>query len=1124
MRKTIKVILMTLSFCCLTATLYSQSISLKMSDVAVKDAIMLLQEKTGYSFVYEVKDIDTQLKISIKAKESTIDEVVKQIIAGQKVSYVIQGKNIILTRKLTSTNLPSENTEIIKKKITGVVYDDMGEPVIGASVSIKNKTIGSITNIYGQFELPDVSLNDILQVSFIGMETNQMTVSSFSPIKVTLTQSSHVLEEVVAVGYGSMKKSDLTGSVATIKVDPLQAAQINSVDKLLSGRTAGIEVISGSGAPGAAINVKIRGTGTLSGNTQPLYVVDGIMINTSDQEVRSGITNGNYSQESQNGLTAINPQDIESIEVLKDASATAIYGSRGANGVVLITTKKGKTPKARIVFTTNTDVAQVSKKLPVLNNSDFALYYNELCKSLSLPLKYSTTSTGLDSLVTVDWQDYALRTSVSSNYRLSVSGKNDNTNYFIAGGFSNYEGVIKNTWQKKGDLRINVIQDINPKLKLTSNTGINFLGSNWSQGTTRIGNANSSIVRSMLSKNPIIGMFENDPMQDENLGFQSPRTFFEEFEDKSKEFRVISSLNIDYNLSKYLSYRLSVGGDYRNKIRQQFQGPGLYIGSLSNGICSWSGLEYYAFTIDNLLNFNFNIDRNNKFSGTIGCTYDSNINQVSTMTSTDFITDVLKSDGINLGNTLVPGVLTKSQVSIASALFRINYNLKEKYLLTFTGRTDGSSKFTEKERFGFFPSAALAWRVNQEKFLKRVNELSNLKIRAGWGQTGVQSIGAYQTKALYANQQMPNAGDVLSVGLTPVRIPNEMLTWETSNQLNVGLDMGMWNNRFSFTIDAYDKKSVDLLQNFPVAPSSGFTTMALNFGSIQNRGIEVSVDGIIIDNKFKWSVGGNITINRNKLVSLGLPVTSWGNMNMSAYAGQGISTGYLQSPANIFAEGYPVGMFWGLKTAGIYQTGDTEDQTYNGKKVVPGDVKFVDLDGNKIIDSRDYTFIGNPNPDFTYGFNTKFSYQGVKLEMLFNGVQGRDICNANLIYEEYTGASLGNNIRKDTWVNAWRPDAQSTSYPRIGYPTPSSLTDRLIEDGSYLRLANVTLSYEVPISKKVFNNLSVFISGSNLLLITKYKGFDPEVSSYTFDNTRIGIDWNSYPATKSISAGLNVVF
>lgn len=1094
--------------------------NIKMNNVTVQDLV----DKLGTDFKYSFFIVDEQVgktKVTVDIKNATVTQILDLAFKDKEISYTINGKSITITTKKKSQSSASPS-----KKITGLVYDEMGEPVIGASVSIKNKTIGSITNFNGQFELSGVSLNDILQISFIGMENKQMTINSFSPVKITLSQSSYVLDEVVAVGYGSMKKSDLTGSVATVKVDPLQAAQINTVDKLLSGRAAGIEVITGSGAPGGAINVKIRGTGTLSGNTQPLYVVDGIMISTSDQEVRSGITNGNYSQESQNGLTAINPQDIESIEVLKDASATAIYGSRGANGVVLITTKKGKTPKARIVFNTNTEVAQISKKINVFNNSEYALYYNELCKSLTppQPVKYPTMTSGLDSLVTIDWQDYTLRTGVSSNYRLSVSGKNDNTNYFIAGGYSNYNGVIKNTWQQKGDLRINIIQDINPKLKLTSNTGINFLGSNWTQGTTRIGNANSSIVRAMLSKNPIVGMYENDPTQDEFVAFQSPKTFFEEFEDKSKEFRVISALNVDYNISKYLSYRLSLGGDYRNKIRQQFQGPGLYVGSLSNGISSWSALEYYAFTIDNLLNFNFKFDRNNKFTGTVGCTYDSNINEVTTITSTDFFTDVLKSNGLNLGNTLVPGIITKSQVSIASALFRINYNLKEKYLLTLTGRTDGSSKFSKNEKFGFFPSAAFAWRVNQERFLRKVKELSNLKFRGGWGQTGVQSIGAYQTKLLYMTQLMPNASDALSLGVIPSRIPNEMLTWETSNQFNIGLDLGMWNNRFSLTIDAYSKKSVDLLQNFPVAPSSGFSTMAINFGSIQNKGVEVSFDGIIIDKKLKWSVGGNITFNRNKLISLGLPVTAWGNVKMSAYAGQGISTGYLQTPANIFAEGYPVGMFWGLKTNGIYQTEDTEDLTYNGKKIVPGDVKFVDIDGNKIIDSGDNTFIGNPNPDFTYGLNTKLSYNGIKLEMLFNGVQGRDICNANLVFEEYSGAVLNNNIRKDVWINAWRPDAQTNLYPRLGYATPQNLTDRLIEDGSYFRLSNVTLSYEIPISKRIFNNLSVFLSGSNLWLLTKYKGFDPEVSSYTFDNTRIGIDWNSYPATKSITAGLNVVF
>ena len=1092
--------------------------NVKLTNVTVQQLV----DKLGAEFNYSFFIVDSQAGkeiVSVDLKNATINQILDRAFNGKEITYTIKAKDITIALK-KQQSIPKN----VNKRITGFVIDEMGEPIIGASISVKNKSMGTISNMSGQFELLGVNMEDILQISFIGLESKTITLNSFSPLKVTLNRANRVLDEVVAVGYGSMKKSDLTGAVSTIKVNPLQAAQITSVDKLLSGQTAGIDVVSGGGSPGAAIDVRIRGTGTLSGNTQPLYVVDGILISTADQEVKAGITNGNYSQENQNGLTAINPQDIESIEILKDASATAIYGSRGANGVVLITTKKGKTTKARFSFTTNTEVSQISNKLPVFTTSDFAKYYNELSVALGQPTKYPTTQSGLDSLVTIDWQNYTLRTAISTNYRLNASGKTDNTNYFVAAGYSDYEGIIKNTWMKKGDLRINLIQDLNPNLKITSNTGISFVGNNWTQGTTRIGNQNSSIVRSMLMKSPILGVNIDDSGQDAFFNFQSPKTFFDEFEDKSSEFRAISSLNLDWNISKNFSYRLSLGGDYRNKIRQQYQGPDLYIGSISNGIASWSSLEYYSYTIDNLLNFNFKLSRDHKINGTIGLTYDSNINQVSTMTSTNFFTGVLKSDGLVLGSTLYPDYISKSQISVASALFRLNYNFKEKYLLTLTGREDGSSKFSTNHKFGFFPSVALAWRVNQEKFLRNFKELSNLKFRAGWGQTGVQSIAAYQTKLLYSTLQMPNSADGLTNGVATVRIPNDNLTWETSDQLNIGLDLGLWNNRVNFTVDAYNKKSINLLQNFPVAPSNGFTTMAVNFGSIQNRGLELNADAKIFDGKFKWSLGGNITFNRNALVNLGLPVAQWGIEKMSAYAGQGVSTGFLQAPANIFAEGHPVGMFWGLKTAGIYQSTDKEDLTYNGKKIVPGDIKYVDLDGNHIIDSGDYTFIGNPNPNFSYGLNTKLSYMNINLDVQINGVSGRDICNANLVFEEYTGGSLNNNIRRDAWVNAWRADSPSNLYPRLGYPTPTSLSDRLIEDGSYLRLQNVTLSYQIPVDKKIFNNLSVFITGNNLLLLTKYKGFDPEVSSYTFDNNRIGIDWNSYPATKSITVGLTAAF
>ena len=1110
-----------------SANSYSQKTKLdvNLSNTTIMGLFEYIERNSDFVFLYRSEDFNTSKKVNIELKEATVYQILDQALKGENVAYNVYERQVVIRKMGEPANVP----QVQKKEISGSVKESNGNSMPGVSVVVKGTTIGIITDMDGNFNLQVPAESKILVFSFIGMKTKEVDITGKSTVSVLMEEETVGIEEVVAVGYGTQKRSDITGSVTTVKVNENQAAQINAVDKFLQGRASGVDVVAGNGAPGAAMNVKIRGTGTLSGNTEPLYVVDGILINTASQEVSKANTSGNYSQESQNGLTAINPQDIESIEILKDASATAVYGSRGANGVVLITTKRGKTEKGQITFSLNTNVSTLAKKIPILEGTEFAVYSNELSKSLGVTPIYPGTPQGLDSLVTVDWQDYSTRTAVSQSYRLTFSGKAGKTNYYIAAGYADNQGVIENTWLKTGDLRVNLVQDITPNLKITSNTGITFSKNNWTQGTVALGSGNASMVRSMLRKSPILGYESEDGGQDLYTNSESPQTWFEQFEDKSKEFRLISSLNLDYKFSKVFSYRLALGGDVRNKTRQQYWGPDLAFGS-NNGKATYSGLDYMAYSIDNLLLINKKFGSNHRLDGTVGFTYDSNIIQNSSTSSENFFTHILMSDGITLGQTYYPFNLSKTGVSILSALARASYNYREKYLLTLTGRLDGSSKFAPDSKYGFFPAVAGAWRAEREEFIKNLNIFTNFKLRLGWGQTGVQSIAAYQTQALYSMLQSPNASDGVNIGQVASRIANNKLTWETSTQLNAGADMGFWKNRVTANIDVYKKTSVDLLQNLRIAPSTGFSSIAINLGTIENKGIEFTINAVAVDKAIRWEIGANIATNRNKVKELGLPVNNWGTLMMSAYTGGNISTGeQLKVPANIFAEGQPVGMFWGLKSNGIYQSTDTENLTYKGTKTIPGDIKYIDQDGNSLIDAGDYTFIGNPNPDFTYGFNTSLTYKDLRLDLMMNGVQGRDICNANLVFEEYSGNSVSaagaNNIRKDAYFNAWRVEAPTNYYPRLGYAAPIDLSDRFIEDGSFLRLSNVTLSYNVPVNRmKMLSNLNVFVSGNNLLLLSGYKGFDPEVNSFTNDGTRIGVDFNSYPGSKSVSFGLKVGF
>ncbi len=1117
--------------------------------ILLKDALISLKEHYKVDIVFGDKTIET---IKIASNEINYQNSLEQNLngilqsSGLKYKKLKNGSIAILSSKskriigdIRSIDQTKSLPENIKNEskftsqlqntsveyiVKGKVIDENGEGIPGVSIILQGTSRGTSTNNEGLYSLSVNGPKSVLVFSFVGYFSEKVIVGNRKELNISLLTDAKALDEVVVVGYGEVKKSDLTGAVTSVKVDEKMASQNVSMDKLLQGRAAGVDVISGNGAPGAAINVRIRGVGTLTGNSEPLYVVDGIIMN-SGGEVRQASTNGNYSQETQNGLTALNPQDIETIEILKDASATAIYGSRGANGVVLVTTKRGKSGKTAVNFRASTEISRVSKQIKVLDGQEYAMMDNEFALINKILPRYPTSATGLDSLKTIDWFDYSFRDAITQNYRLSFSGKVQNTSFYLAGGFSDFQGTIKNSGLKKGDLRLNFIHDVSPKLKITSNTSMMFQVNNWTQGTERLGQANSSMVRSIMRKSPLIGLeTTSEDLQDVFLATESPQTWFEQFEDRSKEFRVLSALNFDYKLSKIFAYRLVLGMDYRNKSRSQYFGNGLFMGAATNGRATYSNLDYISSEVQNLLLITPKLGKKHNLSGTVGFTFDKNLSTQNATVSENFFTSSLGIDGFSLGQAYYPLTLGKTQISVLSALARSVYSFNNRYFLTMTGRVDGSSKFAPGNKFGFFPSFAFAWKVSNESFFKSVKSISDLKLRLGWGRTGVQTIGAYQTRSLYNANTYPNATGSLAIGQIPARIANEELTWETSSQYNLGLDAGFLKNRLKLNVDIYNKTSIDLLQNFPIAPSNGFGSIALNLGSIQNRGIDIMLDGVVIEKPVRVSIGGNISINRNKLLNLGLPLTTWGAEKLSAYTGIGISTSNLQTPANIFAEGQPVGMFWGLKTAGIVQSTDVNTPTYKSAKLVPGDVKMIDQNGDGLINDLDKTFIGNPNPTCTYGFNSSVSYKNLKLDVFFSGVYGRDIVNANWLYEGYLPNS-GSNIRRETYLEAWRADKESNAFPRLGYQIPTDLTDRFIEDGSYLRLSNVNISYMIPFKKKkLFSSLEVFASGRNLALFTKYNGFDPDVNSYTFNGSLIGVDFNSYPNTKAIQIGFSANF
>ena len=1034
------------------------------------------------------------------------------------------------------------------KTITGSVTDDGGLPLPGVTILVKNsKNLGVATDFDGNFSITIPSTSSkILVFSYLGYTTQEVNVSNTSNVNLIMIPDQTQLDEVVVVGYGTVLKKDVTGALTSVKVKDNVANQSGTIDQLLQGRAAGVQVTQNAGAPGSGISVKIRGTNSLRGNNEPLYVVDGVIISSAGEDVIAAGGVGNSGQETQNGLNGINPRDIESIQVLKDASATAIYGSRGANGVVLITTKKGVKGKVKINSFITTSIRTIDKKYDVLDGNGYANYQNEMALLNGLNPRFQIDGSQIFGITydpagnpnvsnrpaqILNWQDELYRQGFSKKVGFSASGGGDNGNYYVSLGFDEQEGIVSNSSLKSTDFRINLNQDLTDKLKLQARVSASFNDINFTEGGDLTG-ANQSFVRNAILFRPVI----TEEIEDfgEDLEASNPYSWVNDFEDVSKAKRYIASIGLTYKLPvKGLSYQLKAGGNVRTKDRRRFYGLTTFQGANANGALQISTLNVTSYQINNFLRFNRTFNRKHRINATAGVTYDVRNVENSIYAVEDFVTTELTTQQPFLASVISqPLRYIKSDQQIFSLLGRLNYTFNNKYILTASFRRDGVSKFSKENRFGLFPSFALAWRLDNEKFIKNLNIFEDLKLRVGWGEIGNHGIGAYGTLSDYGinGQLYGTPGNGTSVPLSLNNVANPNLTWETTEQLNFGLDFTTKNDRISGSIDLYDKTTKDLLQRSPIPTSSGFRSILINRGTISNKGLEVALNiAAVSTDDFEINIGGNIAFNKTKIEALGIPLEDFYidgiAQQRSFYLGNQISTGqYFRSPANVFIEGEETSLFYGFVTNGIYQTEDTDLVA----DAVPGDVRFVDQNEDGAIDILDRTFIGNPNPDFVYGFNVNFKLKRFSANFLFNGVYGNDIANGNLI-KLNNAEGLGTNISPNAYNNVWRPDAQSNLHPRLGYDVISNqaigISDRIIEDGSYLRLNNVTVSYDIPLeNSSLMERLNVYVAGQNLYTWTDYSGYNPEVSSFLYNGLINGVDWNGAPNAKTILLGLNINF
>ena len=1069
---------------------------------------------------------------------------------------------------------------IVKGTVKG--EDDLSIP--GVNVLIKGTTNATVTDLDGKFSISVPSEKSVLVFSFVGMKSQDVAVGKNRNLEIVLKENSEVLDEVVVIGYGTMKKSDLTGAVSSFRPDEKDVAKVASIDNLLQGKIAGLSVGASTEAPGAASSVTIRAANSLRGDNQPLYVIDNIPQASAGEFANSG-NDGTFTIAS-NPLSSLNPADIESIEVLKDASATAIYGSRGANGVILITTKRGKSGKPTVTASANFTLANAARLLEMMNLKEYAIgrmvfggkaanavgddwmlqitnpetgqlewndsyqyyidgndIYRKLGENSKLPGKWRL-------LNPIDWQKEIYSTAFSQNYSLTVNGGSDKITYFTSASYKNIEGLVQGTGLRQGDVRVNLNADLSKSVKIALSLNGSLKENDMMSGGNTTGGATGAVSNVALYSAPYVRTEEEMELETPNLADRATVwTWVDDYDDKTTEKAFRGSLDLTWQICKFLSYNLRTGGNIAIQDRDRWFNITLWDGAAQNGYLTQTDFNRSNYSVENVLQFNHKVQGIVDINAVAGLTYDDYNSLNTLVVGNNFDVYDFRSNGLHMaGNTEVKQPI-QSDYQLLSFLARANLSfLDGRYLLTASIRGDGSSKFLKGNRWAYFPAATVAWRMEQEKFMKDVRWVDQLKLRAGYGETGSQSIDPYSTFASYGSsfvntpqgatkpgQSANGSGDKL-IGVVVDKLPNDALKWERTRSYNVGIDFSFFQYRLGGTIDLYSKTTNDLLIQKDLPPSTGYKSIVINQGSLRNKGVEITLNGDIVRTKnFTWKLSGNIAFNQPEILDFGLPEKEWGTgQYWKAYMGNSIGDHF--GEANIFIAGRAPGLFYGYETDGIIQENDpylqkvTNTSSINTLK--PGNLKFVDQNGDGVINEKDRVILGNPNAKFNYGFQTDFTWKDLTFSMTFNGVYGNDILNTNNRYFKLPSNS-SSMVYKDSFYNMWRGDNPwigayaSNTIPSFSSVTPKVVIDEYIEDGSFLRCSDITLGYNLPskiVSKIGFKSVGIYASVKNAFLITKYTGYDPEVNSFAFDGTRPGIDVSSYPHTRSYIFGLNVSF
>ena len=975
---------------------------------------------------------------------------------------------------LCSQNLSAQSGTV--GNCTVRVTDSDGSPVAGAVVSVSGTARGGVTDAQGTCTLQSVPADGVLTISCLGMETQEVNIGGRSRIEVVLAASSLVMDELVVVGYGVQRKSDLSGAVTKVKGDVINEYANVSVATALQGRVAGVQVNQLNGQPGAGIQVRIRGANSLKGDNEPLWIING----------------------APGDINMINTSDIESVEVLKDASATAIYGSRGANGVVIVTTKGAKAGDLKVTYEGSVGVQSLAKQMEMLSGDEYIAYLNKKAEINNQP-EIFTPEQVAGNVFNTNWQDEIFRSAVITNHSVDVTGGTEKVQGSLGATYFNQKGIVRESGYERISLRTDLKYNISKYV--TASANIIASRSNHDQMNSQGDSRGSSVIGGALVTSPLATPKYDDgswnDFQTQPVAGQNPLAYLYEIKNKWYANRILANAALNIKPLDGLSIQISAN-IANNQSRSDYTKSLNYPNS--TGAASISIGENLNFTNNNIITYNKGFGKHNiNIMG--GITYETSTSKpVSTGTGSGFLSDVVESYDMDAAE--IKGLPTSgySNWKLFSFLGRLNYNFDNRYLLTVNFRADGSSRYSKGNKWGYFPSAAAAWRVSQEAFMKDVRWLSELKLRVGYGTVGSTAISPYST------QNTLEAVNVVfdkttTVGYAPLNTYLGDLRWETTAQFNIGLDLSFLANRISLTADYYRKKTYDLLNDVEMPRSSGYTTALRNIGSIRNSGFELQLDARIIDKAVKWDFGVNFSLNRSKVLTLSEGKDIFGST---------VSNTIIKDQLNLIRIGEPMYVFYGYVEDG-----------YDDK----GQIVYRDLDGEDGITAADKTLIGNPNPDFSINFSTSVSFKRFTLSAFFQGVVGNDLYSLSIATVAYDYGYNANALR-EVHYNHWTPENPNAKYPNLLQNIDLRMSDRFVYDGSYLRLKNLELNYDIPCRKgsAIFKAL-VYVSAQNLVTFTSYPFWDPDVNAGGGGSSLVqGVDSSNYPSARTFTLGCKLVF